>query len=386
MNTPPAIRVLIAEDDAMVSEMIKRTLEKLDYVVVGEAADGRQAIELTQSLAPDVILMDIQMPELNGIEVTRQIQERCPTPVVILSAYETSHLLNQASAAGVGAYLVKPPNPGEIERGITIAMARFDDMIELRRLNDDLNAYAHTVAHDLENPLTLILSPAELLALEHTTMSPAEIWQCAQSIARGACKMQHIIDSLLLLAETRTAEITLEPLDMAAIVSEALQRLTWLIDKYQAQFILPETWIANPSLRALAAKHDVQTRAAPGADPTSCTGLGYAAWVEEVWANYISNALKYGGKLPRIELGATPQKDGMIRFWVRDGGPGIAPEQQIHLFKPFTWLPNDQVKGHGLGLSIVRRIVEKLGGQVGIESEGIPGRGSEFWFTLRQAQ
>ena len=72
----------------------------------------------------------------------------------------------------------------------------------------------------------------------------------------------------------------------------------------------------------------------------------------------------------------------MIRFWVRDNGPGIAPEKQTHLFKPFTRLPNGQVRGHGLGLSIVRRIVEKLGGQVGIISKGIPGKGSEFWFTL----
>ncbi len=78
----------------------------------------------------------------------------------------------------------------------------------------------------------------------------------------------------------------------------------------------------------------------------------------------------------------TTQVDGMVRFWVRDNGPGLTPEDQTRLFVPFTRLDQIRVEGHGLGLSIVRRIVEKLGGQVGVESEGLPGRGSVFSFTL----
>jgi signal transduction histidine kinase len=107
--------------------------------------------------------------------------------------------------------------------------------------------------------------------------------------------------------------------------------------------------------------------------------LGYAGWVEEVWVNYISNAIKYGNKPPRVELGATPQPDGMIRFWVRDNGPGLSPEQQAKLFTPFTQLSPIRATGYGLGLSIVARIMDKLGGQVGVESEGIAGRGSLFY-------
>jgi signal transduction histidine kinase len=108
--------------------------------------------------------------------------------------------------------------------------------------------------------------------------------------------------------------------------------------------------------------------------------LGYAPWVEEVWINYLSNALKYGGRPPRIELGAKAQPDEMTRFWVRDNGPGIPPEAQARLFTPFTRLDQVRAKGHGLGLSIVRRIVEKLGGQVSVESQ--VGQGSVFSFTL----
>lgn len=132
------IRILIAEDDYLVGEMIRGMLLEMGYVIIGQASDGMEATELTQSLRPDIILMDIKMPDMDGLQATRLIHERNPTPVVVLTAYETSELLQEASSAGVGAYLVKPPNPHDIDRAITIALARFKDMMELRRLNAEL--------------------------------------------------------------------------------------------------------------------------------------------------------------------------------------------------------------------------------------------------------
>ena len=108
--------------------------------------------------------------------------------------------------------------------------------------------------------------------------------------------------------------------------------------------------------------------------------MGYGPWVEEVWTNDISNAIHYGGQPPRVELGATVEGENRVRFWVRDNGPGLTPKEQARLFMPFERLNQAQIKGHGLGLSIVRRIVEKLGGQVGVHS--VPGEGSTFSFTL----
>ncbi len=149
------VRVLIAEDDFLITEMIRGVLDELGYVSAGNARDGLQAVELTESLRPDVVLMDIKMPELDGVEATRLIQERCPTPVVVLTAYDTPDLLQQTAAAGVGAYLVKPPRAAELERAIEIARARFQDMLELRELNAALEARNRDLREALTNVKTL---------------------------------------------------------------------------------------------------------------------------------------------------------------------------------------------------------------------------------------
>jgi signal transduction histidine kinase len=127
--------------------------------------------------------------------------------------------------------------------------------------------------------------------------------------------------------------------------------------------------------------------------------VGYGPWVEEVLVNYVSNALKYGGRPdeaipPAIEFGydlSWPEPGqardhdsagSHVRFWVRDNGPGLSKEAQAGLFAEFSRMATSRVEGHGLGLSIVRRIVERLGGEAGVESA--PGQGSTFWFTLPQ--
>jgi AmiR/NasT family two-component response regulator len=142
MKNPQDIKVLLVEDDYLAGEMIKEILHDIGYIVLDRAVDGSQAVEmmknLTEDSRPDVILMDVEMPHMDGIEATRLIQESHPTPVVMLTAYETSELVNLASQAGAGAYLIKPPRQTDVERAIVITMARFDDMIELRRLNAEL--------------------------------------------------------------------------------------------------------------------------------------------------------------------------------------------------------------------------------------------------------
>jgi PAS domain S-box-containing protein len=224
---------------------------------------------------------------------------------------------------------------------------------ELESRNEELDAFAHTAAHDLKNPLGLVIGYADVLAMDYLDLPPEDVEKCAREIARNGRRMGRIVDELLLLAGVRQAEAEREPVDMEGTAREALQRLVDMVEEYQAEIILPESW------------------------PMA---LGYGPWIEEVWANYVNNAIKYGGRPPRVELGAQELPDGRVRFWVRDNGPGLSPEEQERLFTPFTRLDHARTTGYGLGLSIVRRIVEKLDGQVGVESE--KGKGSVFSFTL----
>lgn len=135
----PSYKILIAEDDYLVSRMIGGLLDEIGHTVVGEAMDGLEAIELTRNLRPDLVLMDIKMPDMDGIEAAQQIHRLCPTPIVALTAYDNPDLVQQAGKAGIGAYLVKPSSAQELDRAITIALARFDDLMSLRRLNDELH-------------------------------------------------------------------------------------------------------------------------------------------------------------------------------------------------------------------------------------------------------
>lgn len=132
------IGVMIVEDDFLVCEHIKRVLQSSKYRIVGEAYNGEEAVQMAFDLKPDVILMDIKMPKMDGIEATQQINENCPLPIVVLTAYEDPELVDQACQVGVSAFLSKPPKFTEIDSAITIAMARHHDLQEIRLLNTKL--------------------------------------------------------------------------------------------------------------------------------------------------------------------------------------------------------------------------------------------------------
>ncbi len=133
-------RVLIVEDDFLVGEKLRGMLEEAGHTVVGVIASGKQAVEMTADLQPDVITMDFKLLDLDGITAARQITDHCPTPIILLTAYETLDLVAEASAAGVSYYLVKPVSRGDLLRALNIASARFADLQELRRLNTALQA------------------------------------------------------------------------------------------------------------------------------------------------------------------------------------------------------------------------------------------------------
>jgi len=236
---------------------------------------------------------------------------------------------------------------------------------DLEQRNAELDAFAHTVAHDLKTPLSLLMGYASFMEADDIERRPEDVGMCIRAVGQASRKMSSIIDELLLLASVRKQEdVERTPMDTEAIVRDVEERLADLIEHYEAEIVGPDVW------------------------PIA---WGYAPWVEEVWVNYISNAIKYGGSPPRVELGAAvlpPLRVGepnVVRFWVNDNGDGLSESQRARLFIPFERLEQARAQGYGLGLSIVQRIMEKLGGESGVESSGEVGAGSLFYFELPEA-
>ena len=380
--------ILIVDDTPDNLRLLSQVLKQNGYNVRA-VPNGEQALVAADAAPPDLILLDIMMPGLDGYAVCEHLKAAARTkeiPVIFISALDQPLDKIKAFAAGGVDYVTKPFQYDEVLARVKthlglhmLHQALLDEITqreqnqtmlqryatELETQNAELDAFAHTVAHDLKNPLGLLLGYSSLLKTP-ATLPEDTLLRIAQSIVKNVSKMNNIIDELLLLSSVRNIEhIELNPLDMSRLTHDARNRIGNLAETHQAEIIVPETW------------------------PLA---LGHGPWIEEVWVNYLSNAIKYGGRPPRVELGfdeiseteATGQP--VIRFWVRDNGLGLSETQQAQLFTPFERLHQVRVEGHGLGLSIVKRIVEKLGGQVGVESQGIPGQGSKFYFALPKAE
>ena len=122
-----SLNVLIAEDEGPIAMGLVRQLELLGHRVVAQAADGRQAVEMASRQPVDLAVLDIRMPELDGIDAARKINEEKPTPVIMVTAYCQDDLVDRAADAGVFAYLAKPVRPDELRSAIAIALKRFAD-------------------------------------------------------------------------------------------------------------------------------------------------------------------------------------------------------------------------------------------------------------------
>lgn len=132
------LRIVIADDEPIIRMDLRRTLENMGHIVAGEAGDGRQAIEVTRELKPDVVVLDVKMPQLDGIDAAKVISTEGIAPVLLLTAYSDRELVERAKDAGVFAYLIKPFKEADLMPAIEIAMARFEEMLEIEKEVADL--------------------------------------------------------------------------------------------------------------------------------------------------------------------------------------------------------------------------------------------------------
>ena len=125
-------RVLLVDDEALIRMGMRVMLRDLGYEVVGEGGDGQEAIDKVAALDPDVVIMDIKMPGMDGLEASRGIMATHPVPIIVLTAYNQRGLVEEAADAGVLAYLMKPVRESDIAPAIEVARARFADLRKAR--------------------------------------------------------------------------------------------------------------------------------------------------------------------------------------------------------------------------------------------------------------
>ena len=184
-------RLVIADDESLIRMNLKETLVGLGYLVVGEAGDGVSAITVARQLQPDLVVMDIKMPKLDGIQAAEVLTQERIAPVLLLTAYSDRELVDRAREAGVVAYLVKPFREADLLPAIEVAIARFQELRSLDKQLGDLQEAMET---------RKIVERAKGLLMETQGLTEAEAFRRIQQLSMNTRKPMKEIAQALLLA------------------------------------------------------------------------------------------------------------------------------------------------------------------------------------------
>jgi AmiR/NasT family two-component response regulator len=187
------MRVLIADDDPIIRLDLKQMLQSLDYEVVGEAGDGQQAIEVARQTQPDICILDVKMPVMDGIEAVTVITEESIAPAILLTAYSDKELIDRAKDAGVFAYLVKPFKPSDLPPAIEIARSRYEQNVEL-------NKEVGTLQERLDT--RKIVDRAKGILMDEYKLSEAEAYRRIQVQSMNARKSMKEVAEAIILAKS----------------------------------------------------------------------------------------------------------------------------------------------------------------------------------------
>jgi two-component system, response regulator PdtaR len=186
------IRILIADDEPLIRMNLRETLIELGYLVVGDAGDGVSALNLARQLKPDIVLLDIKMPQMDGISVARFIAQEDIAPVLLLTAYSDRELVNAARDAGVLGYLIKPVREAELMPLIEVTRARW--------LEQHSRKQEATVLRDRLETRKMI-ERAKGYLMDSQNLSEAEAFRKIQQLAMNSRKTMREVAQAILLAQ-----------------------------------------------------------------------------------------------------------------------------------------------------------------------------------------
>lgn len=188
-------RVIIADDESLIRMDLREMLTNLGYLVVGEVGDGRSAVNLARELRPDIVLMDIKMPDMDGIEAAKVLTEERIAPVLLLSAYSQQELVQRAQQAGVTGYLVKPFRESDLAPAIEVALSRFSEFRAVEREVGDLKEALET---------RKAVDRAKGILMDTQGLSETEAFRKIQKMSMDNRKsMRTVADAIILAHQVR---------------------------------------------------------------------------------------------------------------------------------------------------------------------------------------
>lgn len=183
-------RVIIADDESLIRIDLREMLVNLGYLVVGEVGDGRSAMNLARELKPDVVIMDIKMPDLDGIDAAKVLTEERIAPVILLTAYSQKDLVERAKEAGVVGYMVKPFRESDLVPAIEVALARFKEFEALHQEVKDLQLALET---------RKLVDRAKGILMDSQGLSEAEAFRKIQKMSMNTRKpMKEVAEAIIL--------------------------------------------------------------------------------------------------------------------------------------------------------------------------------------------
>ncbi len=191
-------RVIVADDESIVRMDLREMLESLGYLVVGEAGDGESAVHLSRELRPSIVIMDIKMPGMDGIEAGRILTEERIAPVLLLTAYSQQDLVERAKEAGVMAYIVKPFHEADLAPAIEVALRRWREFRELEKEVEDLKEALET---------RKLVDRAKGILMDTQGLSEADAFRRIQKTSMDQRKpMKEVAEAIVLAHEAGKGE------------------------------------------------------------------------------------------------------------------------------------------------------------------------------------
>ncbi|MGC8878044.1 MAG: ANTAR domain-containing response regulator [Anaerolineae bacterium] len=188
-------RIIIADDESIIRADLREMLTNLGYLVVGEVGDGRSAVNLARELRPDIVIMDIKMPDMDGIEAAKILTEEQIAPVILLTAYSQQDLVERAREAGVVAYLVKPFQEADLAPAIEVALARFKEFQSLRKEVADLKLAFET---------RKLVDRAKGILMDTQGLTEADAFRKIQKMSMNLRKpMREVAEAIILANQAR---------------------------------------------------------------------------------------------------------------------------------------------------------------------------------------